>query len=101
MRAALFLGLLHDVRQLMRQETPSGLCSRRELASAEYYVVSDGIGAGVDLPGRLLRHRAGVHSHPRKVVAEARFEEIFRRRLERLSRTAEHLMDEGWNSIVG
>ena len=58
--------LLDDMCQLMRQQSSSFTRSRVELAPNT--MVTSGVGTGVYIPRRLLRNRAAMHAHPRKVA---------------------------------
>src|SRR5262245_10849642 len=83
------------MRQLMSQQMPPLLRPRREAAGIEYDVVSYRVGTGVDVARRLPGQIAGVHPHTAEIMAEARFEIVPRRRVERLASRAQRLVYTG------
>jgi hypothetical protein len=63
--------LLHDVRQLVGEQTATGVRPRREPARTEDDVVTQRVSFGAHVLRGLLGSRAGMHPHTGKVVAEA------------------------------
>jgi len=59
------------MRQLMREQAPPLIRSRREAACAKYNVVTHCIRIGMHLLCRLFGGCVGMHPHSRKVLAEA------------------------------
>src|SRR5262245_28961773 len=57
-------GLLHDVGQFMRQQSPTFTCLRFKLTRTKHHVVSYRVGAGAQIPRGLLGGRAGMYAHP-------------------------------------
>src|SRR5712672_4473451 len=88
-------GLLHHMSQLMCNQPPSLLRSRRELARTKNDVVSDGVGAGVNVLCGLRGGGAGMHSHPAKILPETWLEIAPGRCVQRLPRCVQHLMYTG------
>src|SRR3954465_1235012 len=63
--------LLHDMRQLMRQQPPARVTGRIVLTGAEYDAAADGIGARAYRRGGVRCRSVGVDSHTAEVFAEA------------------------------
>ena len=79
------LPLLHHVRQLVRQQGPPFPVFRCELVRTKHNLGPYRVGVGVHIPCRLLCGRAGMHTHPGKVVTEALLHGGASRRAERLT----------------
>ena len=66
-------GLLHDVRQLMRQQRNAARSAGRVLVGAEYDVPTKRECQGVDRLRRRCRCRPGMHAHLAEIMLKARF----------------------------
>ncbi len=88
--------LLHHMRQFMGKQAPPLVGRRRKPARTQHDVMSHCVRVSVHIPRRLLGCRAGMHSHSRKAVAEARLHEGTCGGIERLARGAQHFLDDGW-----
>jgi hypothetical protein len=64
-------------------------------AGAENDVTARGVSVGVKRIGRLGRALVGVNPHARKIVAEARLEDLARFLIERFSRRLQYLVYSG------
>jgi hypothetical protein len=84
--------LLRHMCQLMGEQLPSFTRFKRGLTSAKYNVVSYGVGMGVHVLRRSRGSRAGMHSHPGKVVADALLHVQAHRRLQRPASACEDLI---------
>jgi len=84
--------LLHDMNQLVREDTTSRTCSRSIVTLSEYNITPNCVRQRVHRACRLRRLRVSVHSHLAEVVAETRLEERAGRTIERLAGRAQHFM---------
>jgi hypothetical protein len=88
-------GLLHDMRQLMRQQSSPLASPRIELTRTKHEAVSDRVGASVYIPRRLFRNWTGMHADARKVAAKALFHLTLYRRVEWFAGADEGLIHPG------
>src|SRR5215208_4319717 len=81
--------------QLMGQQAASFVALRTKFPGAKDDVLTDRIGSGVDLAGRLLGFASNVHTHLRKVVAETIPHILPQPGFQRPARTAKQAFDTG------
>jgi hypothetical protein len=84
--------LLRHVRQLVSEQTLSGVSCRHELPCTEYDIIADSVCPCVYRPSRFRSLPIGMDLHITEITAEARLHEFARRRIERLSRRAQHFV---------
>jgi hypothetical protein len=90
--------LLHYVRQFMGEKSFSIAGVRRIPALTKNNMFSDGVGIGIQIPGRSLRLGAGVHAHIRKIMSETRLHKRANIWIERMSRRSQDRVDVRWHS---
>src|SRR6266567_3139489 len=78
--------------KLMGQQSPSYLRSRFESARSEHDVRPARICVGIDRASRQTRMQPGVHTHPGEIAPEAWLKIGPRRRIERPTCRAQHLL---------
>ena len=64
--------LLHEVRQLVRQQFLTRACLRRVLTGAEHDIASDRVGERVDRARRIRGAGIRMHAHLAQITAETR-----------------------------
>ena len=74
MRGCEFPRLLHDMRELVRQQTIAGGRSGRIFAGRERNIAAERVGAGIDRARAGLRAGVGVNAHVGKIAPEALLE---------------------------
>ena len=85
--------LLHDVRQLVRDQ-PSPLLGRRgKPPDIEHNGVPHRVGMSIDVPRGLLGDRTGMHSHAGKVVAKTPLHVLPQRRFQRPAGTGKDFVN--------
>jgi len=77
--------LLHDVRKLMRDQTPAFGTRRRVFAGTEYDIAPERVRARLHRARRIRRRAVRVDAHAREVDAETRLEIRAQRAWQRLS----------------
>ena len=77
------------MRQLMGNQPPPLTRPHGKPTLTKDDVATDRIGTRVHVPRRLLGGRAGMHAHSGKVVAEAPFHILPKRRIQRPARAGE------------
>jgi hypothetical protein len=87
------------MRQFMGNQPPPLLGPRRELAYTEYYVMAHRVSIGVHIPRRLLGHRLAMHTHMRKVVAQALLHVLAQFCVQRPANAGKSLVYTGWCRI--
>jgi hypothetical protein len=90
--------LLSHMSQLVSQQLFSCLCSRRILVRSKYHITFHGVGEGVHGPRRFRIPGIRVHTHATEVTPEARLHKVADFRIERLSRKAQHLVNDRWHT---